>query len=213
MRIAGLIAVAGALLAAPLVAQTPVSAPDTTKPKKAPPKVDISKLKFMSGCWEGETGKDQRAEEIWTMPSENLLVSTTRYFTQGARQSATTSTGSKSPIRGVVLGITAKGKPEETYLMKTLVDEYVMFENPAKKEFPQRIMYRLASDGVADPAQRRRRSELRGAVSPDQVSRCRHQAEAVRTRGVGVGRKAGWGAQRSPVSWCPTLHRTAASPL
>ena len=34
--------------------------------------------------------------------------------------------------------------------MKTLVDEYVMFENPAKN-FPQRIMYRLASDGALIP--------------------------------------------------------------
>lgn len=149
MRIAGLIAVAGALLAAPLAAQTPVSAPDTTKPKKAPPKVDISKLKFMSGCWEGETGKDQRAEEIWSTPSENLLVSTTRYFTK-ERALGYDFNRIEVTDSGVVLGITAKGKPEETYLMKTLVDEYVMFENPAKN-FPQRIMYRLASDGALIP--------------------------------------------------------------
>jgi hypothetical protein len=150
MRIAGLIAVAGALLAAPLAAQTPVSVPDTTKPKKAPPpKVDISKLKFMSGCWEGETGKDQRAEEIWTIPSENLLVSTTRYFTKD-RAVSYDFNRIEVTDSGVVLGITNKGKPEETYLMKTLVDEYVMFEN-LKKDFPQRIMYRLASDGSLIP--------------------------------------------------------------
>jgi uncharacterized protein DUF6265 len=150
MRIAGLILVAGILLATPLAAQTPVSAPDTTKPKASPPKVDISKLKFMSGCWEAETGKDQRAEEIWTTPSENLLVSTTRYFTKN-RVVGYDFNRIEVTDTGVVMGITAKGKPEETYLMKTLVDEYVMFENFAKKDFPQRIMYRLASDGSLIP--------------------------------------------------------------
>src|SRR5688572_31937729 len=80
MRIAGWILVAGGMCAAPLAAQTPQPpTQDTTKPKP-PPRIDISKLKFMSGCWEGTTGKDQRAEEIWTMPAENLLTSTTRYF-------------------------------------------------------------------------------------------------------------------------------------
>ena len=36
-------------------------------------------------------------------------------------------------------------------MMKTLVDEYVLFEKPAKKTLPQRIMYRLASDGALIP--------------------------------------------------------------
>lgn len=151
MRITGLIAVAGALLAAPLAAQTPVSAPDTSKPKAhQPPRIDISKLKFMTGCWGAETGKDQRAEEIWTAPSENLLVSTTRYFNKN-RAVAYDYNRIEVTDSGVVLGITSKGKQEEIYFMKTLVDEYVMFENFAKKEFPQRFIYRLASDGSLIP--------------------------------------------------------------
>ncbi|HEY9518536.1 MAG TPA: DUF6265 family protein [Gemmatimonadales bacterium] len=150
MRIAGWILVAGGLCASPLAAQTPQPpTQDTTKPKP-PPRVDISKLKFMSGCWEGPTGKDQRAEEIWTMPAENLLVSTTRYFEKD-RALGYDFNRIEVTDSGVVLGITAKGKPEETYLMKTLVDEYVVFENFAKKDFPQRIMYRLASDGALIP--------------------------------------------------------------
>ena len=111
MRITGLIAVAGALLAAPLAAQTPVSAPDTSKPKAhQPPRIDISKLKFMTGCWGAETGKDQRAEEIWTAPSENLLVSTTRYFNKN-RAVAYDYNRIEVTDSGVVLGITSKGKP------------------------------------------------------------------------------------------------------
>ena len=146
MRTAGLILVASALLAAPLAAQAPAAPPaDTTKPKPLP-KIDISKLKFMSGCWQGQVDKDNWVEELWTTPSENLFLSTTRYFRK-ERAIGFDYNRIEVPDSGVVLGITAKGKPEETYLMKTLVDEYVMFENPSKKDFPQRIMYRLASDG------------------------------------------------------------------
>jgi hypothetical protein len=157
MRIVGWFLVAGGLVAAPpvaslvapLSAQAPVTAPDTTKPKP-PPRIDITKLKFLTGCWEAETGKDQRAEEIWTTHSDNLFLSTTRYFTK-ERAVGYDYNRIEVTDSGVVLGITAKGKPEDTYLMKTLVDEYVMFENAAKKEFPQRIMYRLASDGSLIP--------------------------------------------------------------
>jgi hypothetical protein len=114
-----------------------------------PPRVDISKLKFMTGCWEVRLDKDNHAEEIWMMPSENLLLSTTRYLN---KDFATGYDFNRIEVTdtGVVLGILAKGKPEETYLMKTLVDEYVLFEN-TKKAFPQRIMYRLASDGALIP--------------------------------------------------------------
>lgn len=154
MRIARLSALLGALLVAPLAAQTPVSAPvpqagDTIKPKPLP-KVDISKLKFMTGCWQAKTDKDSWAEEFWTTPSENLFLSVTRYFTKD-RAVGYDFNRIEVVDSGVVLGITAKGKAEEVYLMKTLVDEYVVFENFAKKDFPQRISYRLASDGALIP--------------------------------------------------------------
>ena len=155
MRIAPVTALWGLLLVAPATAQAPAppppsaSAPDTTKPKVLP-KIDISKLKFLSGCWQVKTGKDAWAEEIWTSPSDNLYLSVTRYFT---KDQATTYDFNRIEIvdSGVVMGVRAKGKPEEVYLMKTLVDEYVVFENFAKKEFPQRISYRLASDGALIP--------------------------------------------------------------
>ena len=148
--------IAGVLSAAcSASAQTPPAAPaprpadSSNAAPHRPPRVDISKLKFMTGCWEVRLDKDNHAEEIWTTLSENLLVSTTRYFN---KEFATGYDFNRIEVTdtGVVLSILAKGKPEETYLMKTLVDEYVLFEN-TKKAFPQRIMYRLASDGALIP--------------------------------------------------------------
>ena len=151
----GILSIAGSA-----AAQTPVPPPKPVDPEKARadsikaevarrPKTDISKLKFMVGCWEVKLDKDDHAEEIWTMPADNVLLSVTSYL---KKDWATGYDFNRIEVTdtGVVLSIVAKGKPEETYLMKTLVDEYVLFENP-KKPFPQRILYRLASDGALIP--------------------------------------------------------------
>ena len=154
MRTLIVTALLGAGFVAAAAAQAPVAQPvpppaDTTKPKVLP-KIDISKLKFLSGCWQVKTGKDSWAEEIWTTPSDNLYLSVTRYFT---KDQATTYDFNRIEVTdsGVVMGVRPKGKEEAVYLMKTLVDEYVVFENFAKKDFPQRISYRLASDGALIP--------------------------------------------------------------
>ncbi len=51
----------------------------------------------------------------------------------------------------VVFAASSNGKPEDVYPMKTLASEYVLFENPHKKGFPTRIIYRMASDGALIP--------------------------------------------------------------
>lgn len=149
MRIHRLLVIAGIFLAPSLAAQEhpkPVE-----KPKQPPkPAVDFSKFKFLEGCWRGELDKDQEVEEIWTSPAENLLVSTTRYF---AKERATGYDFNRIEAvdTTVVFAILSKGKPEDTYTLKTLADGYMLFENPTKKEFPQRIMYRMAADGSLIP--------------------------------------------------------------
>lgn len=150
MRIPGLLVLAGACLAAaPLAAQ---EHPKPIEKPKAPskPAVDFSRLKFMEGCWQGQLDKDQLVEEIWTTPSENLLLATTRYLT---KQHATgfEFTRIQAVDSTVVFAASSDGKPENVYALKTLADEYVLFENLTKKEFPQRIMYRMASDGALIP--------------------------------------------------------------
>jgi uncharacterized protein DUF6265 len=150
MRITGLLPLAGALLAVSSLAAQEPAKPE--KPKEPPkPSVDFAKFKFMEGCWQGETGKDQTVEEIWTSPAENLLLSTTRYYTK-KRVKAYDFNRIEWVDSTVVFGILSKGKrAEDVYTLKTLADEYFVFENPTKKDFPQRIIYRLASDGALIP--------------------------------------------------------------
>jgi hypothetical protein len=144
--------VAGLAWPAAGAAQQPTPDSSAKAPsEKAPPKpeVDFGKLKFMAGCWQGQLDKDTMVEEIWTTPSENLLLAITRYLKKD-RASGYEFTRIQAADSGVVFAAASDGKPENVYLLKSLADEYVLFENDAKS-FPNRIMYRLASDGSLIP--------------------------------------------------------------
>jgi len=113
------------------------------------PRPDLSKLKWMAGCWQAHLDKDTIVEDDWTAPAENLLLSTTRYF---KKDKVTSFEFSKieATDSATTFSASTEGKPFDTYGLKVLVDEYVAFEN-LKKTFPQRIIYRLASDGHLIP--------------------------------------------------------------
>jgi hypothetical protein len=156
MRTPGLFALAVLFGAAPLAAQQPPPPPskpaDSTKakPKTDKPKADLTKLKFMEGCWKGRIDQNTEVEELWSTPSENLFLSFTRYL---RKEHATGWEASRieATDSGVVFAAFSSSKPgEDVYMMKTLVDDYVVFENP-KKTFPQKIIYRMASDGSLIP--------------------------------------------------------------
>jgi len=140
--------------AAPLLAQTPPAPPSPSKPDEKPkpapkPKVDLNRLKWLTGCWAAPLGKDLSAEEIWMAPVENLIIGVTRYLGKD-RATSYDFNRIEATDTSVVFGIRNEGKPESVYSLKTIVDEYVVFENE-KKEFPQRIIYRMASDGSLIP--------------------------------------------------------------
>lgn len=157
MRTSGFLTLTATLLAvAPLAAQD--SVPTPAKPAEQPKpikRVDISKLKFMSGCWGGSIGSDKDkvdVEETWSTLSENLLLSTTRYLKKGQATGYEFSRIEATDSGTVVFGARSGTEPvEDVYTMQTLVDDYVLFQNPTKKKFPQRIMYRMASDGALIP--------------------------------------------------------------
>lgn len=106
---------------------------------------DFSKLKFISGCWEGEPGDGTLVEESWTTPSDNLYLAVTRYLKKREATNWEFTRIEKSDSL-VAFIAQSKGEAPDTFALKTLVDEVAIFENPLK-EFPKRIMYRLTSDG------------------------------------------------------------------
>jgi len=149
MMVAGLVALSGTgSLAAQATDSAGPAAKDGEKRKKSSYKLD-DKLKFMAGCWLGQLDRETEVEEIWNTPTENLMTATTRYI---RKNRATSFEFSKIEVRDttIVFAASSEGKPFDEYTVKTLVDEYVVFEN-LKKTFPQRIIYRLASDGALIP--------------------------------------------------------------
>jgi hypothetical protein len=145
--------ISAAALTGPVTAAAQQPPPDSSAsaaPKPpAKPEVDFGKFKFMAGCWQGQLDKDTSLEEIWTRPSENLLLATTRYLKKDLA-TGYEFTRIQATDSGVVFAAASDGKPENVYMLKTLADEYVLFENEGKS-FPNRIMYRLASDGSLIP--------------------------------------------------------------
>jgi len=147
-RVAMMVAALSLVGALPARSQEPAKASE--QQKREPPKVDFDKFKFMAGCWRGELDRETEIEEIWTEPSANLLLGTTRYL--GKKNQATSFEFSRIELTdsAVVFAASSEGRPFDSYVLKSLYDEYVVFEN-LKKSFPQRIIYRLASDGVLIP--------------------------------------------------------------
>lgn len=114
-----------------------------------PAKVDFKRLRFMAGCWTGRLDKDTMVEEIWTEPADNLLLSTTRYL-QKSKATSFEFSKIQATDSAVVFAASSEGGAFDTYVLTSLVDEYVVFEN-LTKTFPQRIIYRLASDKALIP--------------------------------------------------------------
>ena len=142
------------LCCTPAVATT-LAAQEHPKPAEKPappakPKVDFERFKFLEGCWRTQTDKDTYVEENWTAPSENLLLATTRYLTK-SHATGYEFTRIQWVDTMVVFAASSDGKPEDVYPLKTLAHEYMLFENLAKKGFPSRIIYRMASDGALIP--------------------------------------------------------------
>lgn len=106
---------------------------------------DFGKLKFISGCWQGEPGDGSVVEENWTTPSDNLLLGVTRYLKKKDATNWEFTRIERSDSLNAFIAM-SKGEPPDTFALKTLVDEVAIWENP-RKDFPKRIMYRRTSDG------------------------------------------------------------------
>ena len=107
---------------------------------------NLKKLEFIAGCGSARVDKDRIVEENWTSVSDNLMLATTRYLNKGKGFSFEFTKIEKTDS-GVVFVASTEFKEPSTYRMTTLSDEFAVWENRGK-DFPQRIMYRLASDGA-----------------------------------------------------------------
>lgn len=107
----------------------------------------VTRFSFMAGCWEGELGPDNIVQEHWTSPTNEMMLATTRYLNKKREATGWEFTRIAVTDSGVVFAAASNGEAEHVYKLSQHASEYVLFENLAKP-FPQRIIYRLASDGA-----------------------------------------------------------------
>jgi hypothetical protein len=107
---------------------------------------NLSKLQFMAGCWQGQTGKDNVVEESWNAPSDQLMTAMARYFTRGKATSWEFTVIERTDSLGVLYISMPKGEQPDTFRLNVLADEVASFERGGS-EFPGIIMYRRTSDG------------------------------------------------------------------
>ena len=103
------------------------------------------KLEFMAGCWHAQTGKDQTVEEVWSMPTETIMLGYTRYFTKEKPTNWDFNYIIKADTT-VYLILGPHGEVPDTFRIKSLTDEVASWHREGA-EFPATVMYRKASDG------------------------------------------------------------------
>jgi len=107
----------------------------------------VTRLDFMAGCWEGSLGREDLVQENWTAPTDNMMLATTRYLNKDKQATGWEFTRIVLDSMGVAFIAAGNGEPEHRYALATISSEYVLFEN-LTKPFPQKISYRMASDGA-----------------------------------------------------------------
>ncbi len=132
----------------PTVAQSPVE--------------NLTDLDFMSGCWTGNAGPSTVIEEIYTRPSSNLMLGTTRYM-RGQVTTMFEFTLIQRDSTGITMLPYPRGRASEDAFRLTFSGHgRAVFEAP-QHDFPKRIIYSRES---ADQLQAR----IDGGAESDRVT-------------------------------------------
>ena len=107
---------------------------------------NYKKLEFMAGCWHAQTSKDNTVEEIWSMPTETIMLGFTRYFTKEKPTTWDFNYIVKADT-AVYLILGPHGELPDTFRLKILNDEVASWLRTGSTEFPGTVMYRKASNG------------------------------------------------------------------
>lgn len=131
------------LLAGAFAAATPALA--AAQAFSRPP--SLTDLAFMTGCWRAPLSRDGVMEELYTAPSANLMLGTTRYLRGGvAFQYEFTRIVRDST--GIVMTPYPGGEPStHDFRLTSLQDAVAIFEAPEHDD-PKRIIYRANADGT-----------------------------------------------------------------
>ena len=121
---------------------------------------DASSLSWMAGCWRQESS-GRVVEEMWMAPLADGMLGMSRTVARG-RIIEHEFLQIRVQEGRLVYIAKPSGQPEATFTAKSAGAREVIFENLAH-DFPQRIMYRLQSDGnLAARVEGTEKGETRG---------------------------------------------------
>lgn len=99
----------------------------------------IATLQFLSGCWEGDAGPQGQLEEIFTTPSQNMILGLARVNVQGQTVWHELSRISQEQDKLTYTGH-VDGESTVTLTSTMIAANSVTFEN-ASLDFPKLIQY------------------------------------------------------------------------
>lgn len=112
-----------------------------------PPDATLADLAFMAGCWRGDFAGGAALEEVYTTPSENLILGLSR-FLRGGRAVQFEFSRITADSTGITLLPFPGGEPSEhAFRLTSLQAASATFEAP-EHDFPKRIRYARAEDGA-----------------------------------------------------------------
>lgn len=131
------------MLVAPLVAASLLLAGGPAEDDSSPP-APLDGLRWLAGCWEGRWS-DSLVHEQWMKPEGGSMLGASRTVAGGE------TVGHEfmrivSRDDGVVYLASPGGRTEVAFRLVTSESHEAVFEN-LEHDFPQRIIYRLATDG------------------------------------------------------------------
>ena len=143
---------AAALLAASALAQTPPAARPGAAEPRAQENTALAPLAWLEGCWHGNVNQRDYREQ-WMPLRGEMLIGVSQTVVQGKTQGYEYLRIESRPD-GIFYVAVPSGKAETAFRLDAQTvdraadrnDEIFTFVNPGP-EFPQRIVYRRASEG------------------------------------------------------------------
>jgi len=108
------------------------------------PKVTMSDLAWLAGCWDGSTASRESLEQ-WMKPSGQTMLGMSRTVA-GGKTVAYEFLQIREQGGGIFYIAKPSGQAEASFKLVKYENNEAVFENP-KHDFPQRIIYRLEKDG------------------------------------------------------------------
>jgi len=109
------------------------------------PQPKINDLAWLAGCWEANL-RGRQVNEQWMKPGGGIMLGMARTVAQGKAAEFEFTQIREDKDGAIYYVAKPSGQPEASFKLVKLQNKEAVFENP-RHDFPQRIIYRLESDG------------------------------------------------------------------